>query len=210
MPDITLYTYEMDERCYRVRLLLSFLKLDWKPVAVNLYPAKENRKEPLIAINPTGELPVLVDGGLALFGTEAILMHLASAYDSRRTWLPETGANFALVAQWLNFSATNLHVAVTARHAAIFNQPGDVEALASLAKSALRIMDDHMRLRHVDGAHWFVAAHPTLADLVLFPAFALSRDFGLDHDEFPALRRWVRAFRALEGFKTMPGIPDYH
>ena len=37
-----------------------------------------------------------------------------------------------------------------------------------------------------------------------------SRDFGIDHDEYPALRRWARRFRALPGFKTMPGIPDYH
>jgi hypothetical protein len=39
---------------------------------------------------------------------------------------------------------------------------------------------------------------------------ALSRDFGVDHDEYPALRRWARRFRKLPGFLTMPGIPDYH
>ena len=43
-----------------------------------------------------------------------------------------------------------------------------------------------------------------------FPAFALSRDFGIDHDAFPALRRWARRLRRLPGFVTMPGIPDYH
>ncbi len=210
MPDITLYTYEMDERCYRVRLLLSFLRLDWKPVAVNLYPAQETLREPLISLNPTGELPTLVDGGLTLFGTEAILMHLSRTCDADRTWLPESAAGFALVAQWLVFSATQLTVAVLARHAAIFSQPGDGEALARAAKSAFRIMDDHMCLRQVDGSEWFAGSRPTLADLALFPAFALSRDFGIDHDEFPALRRWVRAFRTLDGFKTMPGIPDYY
>ena len=36
------------------------------------------------------------------------------------------------------------------------------------------------------------------------------RQFGIDHDEYPALRRWARRFRTLPGFKTMPGIPDYH
>jgi glutathione S-transferase len=46
--------------------------------------------------------------------------------------------------------------------------------------------------------------------VALFPLFALSRDFGIDHDEFPGLRRWIRRFRALDGFITMPGIPDYH
>jgi glutathione S-transferase len=67
-----------------------------------------------------------------------------------------------------------------------------------------------MTFRHFDGAEWFVGHGPTLADLTLFPSFALSRDYGIDHDEFPALRRWIRRFRGLNGFQTMPGIPDYH
>jgi hypothetical protein len=40
-------------------------------------------------------------------------------------------------------------------------------------------------------------------------AFALGRDFGVDHDERPALRQW-RYFRVPTGFLTMTGIPDYH
>jgi glutathione S-transferase len=71
-------------------------------------------------------------------------------------------------------------------------------------------MDDHMTARHFDGKEWFVGDRATLADLVLFPSFALSRDYGVDHDEYPALRRWIRRFRSLKGFHTMPGIPDYH
>ena len=46
--------------------------------------------------------------------------------------------------------------------------------------------------------------------LALFPAIALSRDHGIDHEAYPALRRWMRSVRALPGFRTMPGIPDYH
>jgi glutathione S-transferase len=44
----------------------------------------------------------------------------------------------------------------------------------------------------------------------LFPAIALSRDFGVDHDEFAALRRWMSRVRSLPGFITMPGIPAYY
>ncbi len=34
---------------------------------------------------------------------------------------------------------------------------------------------------------WFVGNGPTLADLTLFPSFALSRDYGIDHDDYPTL-----------------------
>jgi glutathione S-transferase len=52
-------------------------------------------------------------------------------------------------------------------------------------------------------------AGPTIADVAVFPAIALSRDAEIEHDEYPALRRFIRRFRALPGFVTMPGIPDY-
>jgi glutathione S-transferase len=78
------------------------------------------------------------------------------------------------------------------------------------SKQALRIMDDHMTLREFDGGIWFVGLSATIADLALFPAIALSRDYGVDHEAYPALRRWIRKIRHLPGFLTMPGVPDYY
>jgi len=77
-------------------------------------------------------------------------------------------------------------------------------------RDRVMVMEDHLTRRRFEGSDWFVGASPTLADLALFPAIALSRDFDVDHDEYPALRRWMRRVRALPGFVTMPGIPDYH
>ena len=112
--------------------------------------------------------------------------------------------------QWLMFSAGDLAVTASARGLALFDAPGDEAALRAGAREVLRIMDDHLTARGFVGGDWFAGAGPTVADIALFPAFALSRDFGIDHDEYPALRRWARRFRALPGFLTMPGIPDYH
>ena len=41
-------------------------------------------------------------------------------------------------------------------------------------------------------------------------SIALSRDFGVEHDEYPALRRWIRRFRGIDGFVVMPGIPAFY
>ena len=71
-------------------------------------------------------------------------------------------------------------------------------------------MEDHLTARRLDGADWVVGAGPTLADIVLFPSFALSRDFGVEHEAYPASRRWARRVRTIPGFSTMPGIPDYY
>jgi glutathione S-transferase len=210
MSEITLYNYELDECSYRARLLLSMLKLQWKTVAVDMFPGGEQAKPAMLALNPLGSLPVLTDGELVLYGTSAVLAYLAKAYDAGRTWLPEEPAAFGETMKWLGFSETALAPAIAARLKSLFDTPGDEGEMRQSARKAFRIMDDHMTGRHFDGKQWFVGDGATLADLALFPSFALSRDFGVDHDEYPALRRWIRRFRALEKFHTMPGIPDYH
>ena len=210
MSNLTLYNYEMDENCYKVRLALSMLKIEYTSVAVNVYPHQEPRNPAMLALNPTGRLPTLVDADLAMFGSEAILAYLAKTYDPSGAWFPSSGTAFASVMQWLNFSATDLAATVAARHLSLFNLPGDQAALKVTGLKALCVMEDHMLMQGVLERHWFAGDTATVADMALFPAFALSRDFGIDHDEYPALRKWARRFRQLPGFKTMPGIPDYH
>jgi len=207
---IVLYNYELDDSCYRVRLALSLLGLEWQAVAVDVFPGKQHLSPPYLAMNPSGRLPILRDGDLVLHGTEAILAHLARSHDPSGEWLPAQGIEFAEVMQWLIFSANDLGVTIAARQHSLFGTPGDETSLRAASARAVRIMDDHMTARGFTQLEWFAAGHPTIADIALFPAFALSRDFGIDHDEYPALRRWARRFRALPGFKTMPGIPDYH
>ncbi|WP_159587291.1 glutathione S-transferase family protein [Chelativorans xinjiangense] len=210
MPALALYNYELDDACYKVRLALSILSVEYEAIAVDAFPGKEQTKPPLLDLNPLGRLPILRDGDVVLHGAEAILAHLARAYDGSGKWLPAEAAAFASVMQWLQFAASDLSVAREAREQALFDAPGDGTALSTEAARMLRIMDDHMTARSFAGASWFAAPHATIADIALFPAFALSRDFGVDHDEYPALRNWARYVRQLPGFTTMPGIPDYH
>ena len=207
---LVLYNYELDDSCYKARLALSLLGLEWQAVAVDVFPGKEHLSPPFLALNPSGRLPILRDGDLVLHGTEAILAHLARSHDPSGKWLPAQGKEFAEVMQWLIFSAHDLGVTIEARQQSLFGTPGDEMSLRAASSRAIRIMDDHMTARGFAQLEWFAAEHPTIADIALFPAFALSRDFGIDHDEYPALRRWARRFRTLAGFKTMPGIPDYH
>lgn len=207
---IRLYDYHLDENGFRVRLLLSMLGLSFETVAVDKAPGREQEKPHMLALNPTGTLPILEDGDVRLFGTAAILAYLVRAHAPDSNWLPADAADFGRVQQWLGFSSRELKPAVDAREAALFTSEGASDGDLKAARRAFRIMNDHMTLRQIEGLEWLVGNAPTLADLALLPSFALSRDSGIDHDEYPALRRWLRRFRALPGFITMPGVPDYH
>jgi glutathione S-transferase len=209
-PRITLYDFEISAGCYKIRLLLSLLKLDYERATVNFYPGFEHRKPAFLKINPLGQLPVIRDGDLVLRDAQAILTYLARKYDPAARWLPSQPVAFAEVMMWLFFTASALAAATAARLHALLDFPADEAAVRRAARKAFRIMDDAMTARQHDGAAWFVADRATLADVALFPAIALSRDFGVEHDEYPALRRWMRRVRGLDGFIAMPGIPEYY
>ena len=210
MGEIILYNSELDEDCYRVRLMLSLLKREHRVVAVDMLPGREHLKSPYIEMNPAGALPILSDDGRILTGTGAILAYLARAYDAGGTWLPAEPWAFGETMRWLDFALTTLQAATAARKAALFEPAGGDAGLTAKARAALRIMDDHIIRQGFAGLDWFAGADPTIADVALFPGFALSRDIGLHHGEFPGLRAWYRRFRALDGFRVMPGIPDYY
>lgn len=210
MTGLVLHDFELDEGCYKVRLALGALGLAYAKAAVNMIPAAEQTRPPLLLLNPLGTLPILTDGTVVLGDAEAILPYIALRYDPDRTWLPADPAAFGHVMAWLVFAARDLHAAVQARRHAMFDEPADAPAVQRAARRAFRIMDDHMTARGFAGAGWFVGSGPTLADIALFPSFALSRDYGIEHEAYPALRRWARQVRTVPGFTTMPGIPDYH
>jgi glutathione S-transferase len=210
---LTLYDFALDEGCYKIRLLLGALGLPFETVPVNMVPGAEQAQPPLLAKNPLGTLPILEHddgaGPLVLREAEAILGYLACRFDASRLWLPAEPIAFGAVMGWLIFAARDLDAAVRARRSAMWGEAGDGPVLEAAARRAYRHMDDHMTARGFAGGAWFVGEAPTIADIALFPSFALSRDIGIDHEAFPALRHWLRRVRALPGFVVMPGIPDY-
>jgi glutathione S-transferase len=208
---VTLYDFELDEGCYKVRLMLSLLGVAHDKFVVDVVPGGETATPAFLRLNPRGAVPVLIDGDLTLRETEAILAYLARRYDPAGQWLPaDDPARFGAAMEWLTFSAEALRPAVLARLNAMFEVEADAIAAGRAARAAFRIMDDRMTAIEFDGGAWFAGDTPTVADIALFPSIALSRDSGIEHDAYPALRRWMRRVRAIPGFRTMPGIPDYH
>ena len=63
-------------------------------------------------------------------------------------------------------------------------------------------------IREIAGGRWIVGDAPTIADVACFPYVALAGDGGLGHEEYPALRNWMRDFRRLPRFHAMSGIPE--
>ena len=73
---MVLYSNSSDQYSHRVRLVLQEKRIAVKEVAVDLV----NLDEDLIAANPTGEIPALVDRDLQLYQSNVIMEYLDERY----------------------------------------------------------------------------------------------------------------------------------
>ncbi|MBS3652115.1 glutathione S-transferase family protein [Pseudaminobacter sp. 19-2017] len=206
---IKLYDYSLSGSCYKVRLLLHFLDLHYEKQQIDFYPGRQHKSLDFLQINPLGQIPALEDDGLQLRDAQAILCHLANKYDGSGRWLPRDERHFGAVMMWVMFAGGELMSASAARLHDALGYKLDINAARASAHAAFRILDDHMTLREIEGAKWIVGDHPTIADIACFPYVALSGDGGIGHEDYPALRNWMRNFRRLPRFHAMSGVPEY-
>jgi glutathione S-transferase len=201
-----LYDYILSGSCYKVRLLLNILDVDYEKVPVDFYPGKDHKKPELLALNPLGQLPVLVDGDLVLRDAQAIMLYLASKYDDSNIWFPDDPALRGQVAQWTAFGGGEIMAASAARLHDVLNYPFDIDQQRAAAHAAFQILDDHLADQELRGCDWLAGTSPTIADLACFPYVALSADGGIPRDEYPAIERWLTRIICLPGYLDMPGI----
>lgn len=209
-----LYTYEESGNSYKVRLLMSFLGVAYEKVEVDLM-ADEQHQAPFLAINPRGEVPVLVDGELVLRDSAAILVYVAGRNGDGQWW-PEDPAGQAAIVEWIAFAASWVQYGVfTARAMVSFGIPGNglphdhTDGLAEArirGQRSLEILDTHLT-----SADWLASGRATIADIAVFPYVALAPMGDISLDPYPAVRAWIARFRELPGFHPIAGLddPDY-
>jgi glutathione S-transferase len=77
---IKLYDFELSGSCYKVRLFLNILDVQYEKVPVD-FVNKEHKGAEFASINAFGEIPVIDDDDLRLRDAQAILVYLAKKHD---------------------------------------------------------------------------------------------------------------------------------
>lgn len=88
----------------KVALLLEELGVPFDLVAVDIFKGEQHAPA-FRALSPNGKVPVLVDDGVTVFDSHAILLHLAEKHGR---FLPRAGQGRASALSWLEFVATGL------------------------------------------------------------------------------------------------------
>ncbi len=197
MGQITLYDLSLSGNCYKVRLLLSMLSVEYKKIPVDLV-AGENRTPEFSQLNPRGQIPVLSDGETVIWDSMAILVYLARRYGSER-WLPVDALGEARVMQWLAVSENELLTGLAkSRAARRFNRPFDPEQCRLDSAQGVGAMEIQLQQNE-----WLAADHPTIADIACYPYVNLADEADFSLQPYPAVCAWLQRIEGVPGWEPM-------
>jgi glutathione S-transferase len=201
-PTITLHRHRLSGHSHRVQLLLSLLGVPATLVEVDL-AAGEHKAAPFLALNPFGQVPVLVDGDTVIADSNAILVYLAlrhdPAHNDENGWLPREPAAAAAVQHWLSVAAGQLAFGpARARLITVFGAQFDAADAIARSHALLVVMEQVL-------AHqpFLAVSRPTLADVAMYAYVAHAPEGNVALDAYPNVGAWLQRIEALPGFVPM-------
>jgi glutathione S-transferase len=156
-----------------------------------------------LAINPQGQIPVMVDGDLTLTESLAITMHIARKHGGMLG--PQTPEEQALCEQWALFAATSVE-GPALEILYIQGDGGDKtpEGQAAIALNAERLRRPLGRLEaHLKGRRFLMGDRFTVADIMVAECVRYAQGHPTLLSEFPATKAWIEGCQARPGFKAM-------
>jgi glutathione S-transferase len=196
---LKLYHAPPSGHCHRVKLGAALMGLPLDLCDVNALPG--GRSGPaFLAINPLGQVPVLLDGGFVLRDSIAILRYLSTLSPQTR-WVPKDVRSAAEIDQWFGLAAG--FVFLGPNRARLIRKMGasyNWEEAQAAATRLFTFLNDHL-----DGRDWLVSDEVTLADVACYSYVAVAHEGDLDIAPYPNISAWCTNMRALPNFIEMPG-----
>jgi glutathione S-transferase len=180
-----LYNSPVSGNCYKVRLLLAHLGLEYETRTLDVVD-RSNRPEVLGGLNPALRVPTLVlDDGRPLGESGAILWYLGEG----TRFVPEDAYERAQVLQWMFFEQYDHEpaIAVARFWLAYSGRPEEftdrLPGRQAAGHRALAAME-----RHLDGRRYLVGESLTLADIALYAYTHVAHEGGFDLGSYEHVR----------------------
>jgi glutathione S-transferase len=192
---LRLHDYPASGNCYKVRLLLAQLGLEYERVPVDIF-AGDTLTDEYARLNPLRRTPVLEDGGDPITESNAILLHLAEGSEL----LPEERAERARIYAWLFFEQAEVIQGIAALRFLLVTQrirPDGRGALwrGSVGEAALSAMNDWLeRNEYLAGGRYSVA------DISLFAYVHVAHEAGFELGDYANVQAWIDRVEGTPGF----------
>ena len=200
VPTLVLDDSAVSGNCYKVRLLLAQLGLEYEKVEMSVVD-RSNRAEVLGELNPGLRVPTLVlDDGRPLAESNAILWYFGDG----TPYVPEDPYERAQVLQWMFFEqySHEPYLAVVRFWLAYSGTPerfaDQIPAKMKGGYVALDAMD-----RHLQGREFLVGDRYSIADIALYAYTHVAHEGDFDLEPYPAIRAWLERIASQRGHVTI-------
>jgi glutathione S-transferase len=193
---VLLYNSAVSGNCYKVRLLLAQLGIEYETEEVSVVD-RSNRKELLGGLNPALRVPTLVlDDGQPLGESNAILWYFGDGTQ----YVPEDAYERARVLQWLFFEQySHEPMLAVARFLRLYSgEPERFERQKERLLTGGYAALDAMEAR-LDGREFLVDDRYSIADISLYAYTHVADEGGFELDSYPAIRGWLARVAAQPG-----------
>jgi glutathione S-transferase len=191
-----LYNSPVSGNCYKVRLLLAQLGIEYEVEHVDVVD-RSNRKELLGELNPALRVPTLVlDDGRPLGESNAILWYFGDGTE----YVPEDAYERAQVLQWMFFEQYSHEpsIAVARFWKTYSGEPERFERqrerLHTGGYAALDAMEGRLA-----GRDFLVCGRYSIADISLYAYTHVAHEGGFELEPYPAIRDWLARVAAQPG-----------
>ncbi|MCY3874511.1 MAG: glutathione S-transferase family protein [Rhodobacteraceae bacterium] len=206
---IRMYCFGESGNSYKATLPLHLSGLEWTPVYVDFFGG-EARTPEFRALNPMGEVPVMVDGDTTLTQSGAIQDYISEKtgkFGGKDTaekreilrWVLWDNHKFSSPAGMVRFLMNFLPAEKRPRPV--------IEFMQHRLKFAYAVLDGALSERE-----WLVGDGPTMADFSCCGYLFYPEPFGFDRRTWPSIDAWLDRVSSLDGWKhpydLMPGNPS--
>lgn len=205
---IKLYCFGESGNAYKAALTMELADVEWEPIFVDFFNG-ETRTPEFRALNPMGEVPVMIDGDVTLSQSGVIQDYISSKTGK---FGGRSANERREVLRWLFWDNHKMSSQCgTLRFLSNFipeeKRPAEVISwLTGRLKPAFKVLDGAL-----DGQDWLVGDQPTIADFACCGYLYYPEPFGFDRKDWPNIDRWLDGIAALPGWKhpydLMPGSP---
>jgi glutathione S-transferase len=203
MDALRLYDYAASANCYKARLLLAQLGIEYERVPVDIFDG-ETLTDEFALLNPQRSTPVLrLADGRTLVESNAILWYLAAG----TPFLPDDSFGQAEVCRWLIYEQTDVMFNMGGLRFRLITgrwTPEDAEAQRRRAGAyeVLELLDRHLAERT-----FLVGDRYSVADIAVFAYAHVAAEAGIDVSRAAHFLAWLERVRAQPGF--VDGLEPY-
>jgi len=159
------------------------------------------------ALNPNRRIPVVEDGELALWESNAIVRYLAAKYGTGTLW-PEDPGLRSLADRWMDWQITTLQQQLhpifwgLIRTAEAERDQAAIAAAAAAIQPVWELLDEHLRVRRFVGGPEF-----TMGDIPLGCCYWRYRNLPVEQPSLPNIANWSSRLEERPAYRRHVMLP---